>query len=133
MPDSPSTSADAVDAQRDMRLVGLWKREIIANRRNAAPGYNVTTHVTSQLFANGRFRYGGGQSVITLTDPGRMPSTGMSGKSDVIEGEWKTESGVLFSKRDGASAWIPLGRYSLSGNAMVLYTLDGSKQLWERR
>lgn len=130
--ESPASTATA-NVERDPRLVGVWKREIIANRRNAAPGYNVTTHVTSHLLANGRFRYGGGQSVITLTDPGRMPSSGMSGASPVIEGEWKTENGVLFSKRDGTQTWIPLGRYSLSGNAMVVYTLDGAKQLWERR
>ena len=95
----------------------------------------VTTRVTSTLNADGTFVYGGGQSILTLHDanrPGGPGSTGMTGTAGTLTGQWKSEGGTLFSRANGQAQWLPLGRYSVSGNDMLLTTANGEKQLWSR-
>ena len=39
---------------------------------------------------------------------------------------------VIYTKKDGTQTWSAVGRYGISGDAMVVYYAGGGKQLWER-
>lgn len=124
-------SGGASRAGIDPQLVGRWYREVGGG---GVTGNVVTTRITNTLFPDGTFTYGGGQSLIGLhPTPGGPGSTGMTDPSGATRGQWKVEAGVLFMRIQGMEPWIPLGRYQVSGNDLVLYTADGGKQLWSRQ
>ena len=121
---------EAEDAgQINPGLVGNWRR----TNSKTVPGIrpsgnlNVATDTFCSLSGDGTFTYGG--SVTGAAAPG---FAGTTGAGLVTSGRWKTEGDVLFSQADGQTGWIPLGRYAISGNAMVLY-VGNEKQLWERQ
>ncbi|MEM8884477.1 MAG: hypothetical protein AAGD14_10425 [Planctomycetota bacterium] len=123
-------AATASADERDPRLVGSWYEDRSAG---GMTGHRVTTRVRTTLSADGRFVFQAGESVITVRNrPGGRGNTDMSDPGNVVRGEWKTADGHLYSRADGQTEWTTLGRYSISGNDMLLYTPNGGKQLWSR-
>jgi len=116
-----TAASPAGGGSRDPAMVGNW-------RRTTSVGIGTfDTYCT--LSGDGTFRYGGGQGVVGgVGDFGGVEV----GPGSVAQGEWKTEGGVLYARAPGGS-WGAVGRYSVSGSAMVLYPAGGGeKQLWER-
>jgi hypothetical protein len=114
----------------DPRLIGTWYSEVSSGQLT---GNLVTTRITNTFHADGSFTYGGATSLMTLHDrPGDAGETGGAGPGGNVTGKWKTESDVLYGMRDGVGQWVLLGRYAVSGNDLIIYGADGSKQLWSR-
>ncbi len=112
----------------DPQLIGRWSSDVGGT---GASGSTVTTRIRCALNADGTFEYGGAESVITLRDGLSGPgSPGGAGPGAVTRGWWKTEGRILYWRVEGGS-WAPLGRYSVSGSDLLIYT-DGTKHLWSR-
>jgi hypothetical protein len=92
------------------------------------------TRLHVSLAADGSFEYGGADTLLTLRDtPGAEAATGGVLDGSVTRGRWKSEGGILSYQAAGGAQWVPLGRYQLSGSTdLMLYTVDGGKQLWSR-
>lgn len=113
----------------DPQLVGRWYTEVIGG---GASGNTVTTRIQCALNADGTYLYGGGQSTIHLRENFFGPgSVGGTGTGAVTRGQWKCEGQVLYARPEGGQ-WVTLGRYALSGNDLMVYGPDGSKNLWSR-
>ena len=113
----------------DPGLVGHWRRTINTSIAGVRPmeNFNTATDIYCQLSADGQFTYGG---AVTGASTGGF--AGMTGAGTQVTGQWKAENQVLYSRQAGQEAWVPLGQYSISGNAMILY-VGTDKQLWERQ
>lgn len=112
----------------DTSLVGQWRRTVGHRVSGARPldTLNTATDIYCHLAADGTFTYGGAET--GFSSPGAV---GITQPGSTLRGQWKAENGVLFSKAEGSNQWVPLGQYSVSGNALVLY-VGQEKQLWER-
>ncbi len=122
-----SSQADEVPTL-DTRLVGYWRRTVSQRVSGMRPldSLNTVTDIHCHLAADGSFTYGGAES--GFTSPGVV---GITQPASSLRGQWKSEGGILYSKADGSSQWVPLGQYSVSGNALVLQ-VGQEEQLWER-
>ena len=123
----PASTSDET-APLDSTLVGHWRRTVSQTVSGIRPidNLNTATDIYCQLAADGTFTYGS-----AVTSVGGSGISGVTQPGSIVRGRWKAENNVLFSKAEGSSHWTPLGQYSVSGNAMVLY-VGQDKQLWER-
>jgi|GEM_PF-3012741 len=120
-----------VSSSLDPQLVGTWYSEVSGGQLT---GNTVTTRMTNTFHADGTFTYGGGTSLLTLHDrPGDAGETGTGGPGGQVTGKWKTDSGVLYGMTAASGEWVLLGRYAITGNDLMLYGANGSKQLWSRQ
>lgn len=127
-PADPSTgSARAPDppvAGRDPALVGVWATQVVTS----TPGGSMATQLLMEIRADGTLVDLGSRSVGGI--PGVGGDTGLQGGGDVAA--WQTEGNVL-QVSYGGSAWVPLARYDVSGNRVLLVYYDGDRKVWYRR
>ncbi|MEZ5963126.1 MAG: hypothetical protein R3F56_04690 [Planctomycetota bacterium] len=120
-------------APRDPRLVGTW-RNTTSRVLTGLPSEStaISTDVFCTLAADGRYRYGAGQTGFAATTRSGT-GTGITGRGEVETGYWKTVGNVLYRMQEGTGTWTPMGqRYAVSGDAVLVYFANGHKVLWER-
>jgi hypothetical protein len=101
----------------DERLVGNWRY----TRAHSLLG----TDIYSNLRADGTYAYSS-QTVVRPPNVDPFQGQGSSGR-------WKAKDSVLYARPDGQENWIEIGRYSISGNSLVLYPPGGGQATyWER-
>jgi hypothetical protein len=117
----------------DPQLIGKWRRTVSGSFNAGGAGVSTATDIFAELRADGT--YHDGDAAGGFTGTGRLGAVGgETGAAPTTTGAWKAESGILFLRPDGTSGWVPVGRYSLSGNSMGLQPVAGGEaQLWERQ
>lgn len=127
----PAAAATSGGGGLDLGLVGRWYTEVGGS---LVSGNTAMTRIHVTLLADGTFRYGGADTLITLREhAGDSGATGGVLDGNVTTGKWKSEGGILSYQAAGSPQWVPLGRYQLSGTTdLMMYTADGGKQLWSR-
>ncbi|MAG56164.1 MAG: hypothetical protein CMJ83_07735 [Planctomycetes bacterium] len=123
--------AEGRSAERDSRLVGRWRRT--QTHRISDPRYPVSTvsETYSTLNADGTFvLQNGGTSVNVPTPTGS--TGGHTGSGGALRGRWKTANRILYYRLEGAEQWYASGQYTVQPRHLMIVTVTGQKQLWER-
>ena len=118
--------AGSSGTQRDLQLVGHWRRTVDGNTGVEPSRLIVDTDIYCTMDLDGSFEYGA--TVAGAVDPRFRQFVG---SGNTVRGLWKSAGQVLYSKPDGSQQWIVLGRYSISGSRMVLHG-GGRPEYWER-
>jgi hypothetical protein len=111
----PADSEPATDADRDLRLAGVWHGEALRHAGDMV----LRVAVVLELRGDGSYR---------LTDDAadRMSTDGGQ------DGSWQVAEGRLRLLPAGSTQWKALGFYQLRGGELLLIDAEGHAQNWRR-
>ena len=115
---------DSPPAAATNAIVGLWTTQVVMN----TPQGGIATQLAMDIRADGTLVDLGSRSVGGI--PGVHGDTGMQGGGEVAA--WRTAGNILQVSYAG-SQWLPLARFELSGDKMLLVYYDGDQKLWHRQ
>lgn len=118
VPATPSGGGAVAGGARDARLAGHWRH----TEARASGGVSYATDRHLVLNEDG--------TILTWT----KSASSFSGteESPRTGGTWKTEQGELWLRDEGATEWIPAGKYGLTDTHLMLTAASGEKMIYER-
>jgi hypothetical protein len=114
-----------IDIKLDAQLVGRWRQTWRAPGEGDQPDRVV--HVWLMLNSDGTVQHGKrapGDSVL-------LP-VGVSDDGGLV-GKWRTSEQTLHFRTSDHVQWVPLARYQVEGDALVLTYNDGNRQTYQRQ
>lgn len=108
----------------DPGLVGTWATQVIVN----TPAGSLATQIFMEIRSDGLLVDLGSRTVSGAD--GYHLDTGLESTGEVMN--WRTNAGVLELSHRG-SPWVPLARYELDEDRLLLRYYDGDQKLWYRR
>jgi hypothetical protein len=123
---TPGTSTAEPSKDLDPVLIGTWVKEDITIDAT----FSYVSVTVMEFRPDGTYlQYSGGSaggsgSVSVRSDPG----------GEVIRADWRARTGVIEARLAGSDSWVPVARYYVEANKLMLtYLEDGRRDIWQRR
>ena len=100
-------------------VVGRWRHTYA----QGSDGYSIAVDTWMIVNADGTYEYGEGKAA----GEGLQVEGGPTSR-----GHWRTHGQYLHFKEAGAQHWVPLARYYVEANKMLLTYGDGEREIWYR-
>jgi len=104
---------------RNLAVVGRWRHTYA----QGSDGYSIAVDTWMIIKADGTYEYGEGKAASEGLQVEGGPTS---------RGQWRTSGQYLHFKEAGAQHWVPLARYYVEANKLLLTYADGEREIWYR-